>query len=71
MLVPEDKPAPIWTAEQYRQYRQQLAQAEEMHHPSTLTSMNNLAYVLSGQGKVRAGGRDALTSTRAEGDGAG
>jgi hypothetical protein len=40
-------------------------------HSSTLTSMDNLASVLRDQGKVRVGGRNASTSTRAEGDGAG
>ena len=36
--------------------------------PSTLTSMNNLAGVLSDQRQVHAGGRDAPTDTQAQGD---
>jgi tetratricopeptide (TPR) repeat protein len=52
--------------------RQLLRQRETMlgkEHPSTLTSMNNLALVLKVSGQVRAGGTDASTSARAEGDG--
>jgi tetratricopeptide (TPR) repeat protein len=59
-------------------------EAEEMHrqvfrlswmvlgkeHPHTLTSMNNLAAVLRDKGKYEEA-RDASTSTRADGDGAG
>jgi hypothetical protein len=42
MLVPDDKPAHIRTAEHYRQYRQQLAKkgaAKENHAISTKNNM--------------------------------
>jgi hypothetical protein len=40
-------------------------------HLDTLKSMNNLAMALRDQAKVRADGRDASASTRAERDGTG
>jgi hypothetical protein len=40
-------------------------------HPFILASVDSLATVHWSQGQVRAGGRDASTSTQAEGDGAG
>ena len=42
MLVPDDKPAPIQTAEHYRQYRQQLAKKGVTKKPHAISAKNNI-----------------------------
>jgi hypothetical protein len=42
MLVPDDKPAPIWTAEHYRQHRQQLAKKGVTKKPHAISTKNNI-----------------------------
>jgi hypothetical protein len=42
MLVPDDKPATVRTAEYYRQYRQQLAKKGVIKKPHAISTKNNI-----------------------------
>ena len=42
MLVPDDKPATVRTAEHYRQYRQQLAKKSITKKPYVISTKNNI-----------------------------
>jgi hypothetical protein len=42
MLVPDDKPATVRTAEHYRQYRQQLAKKGVTKKPHAISTKNNI-----------------------------
>ena len=42
MLVPDDKPATVRTADHYRQYRQQLAKKDVTKKPHVISTKNNI-----------------------------
>ena len=42
MLVPDDKPATVRTAEHYHQYRQQLAKKGVTKKPHAISTKNNI-----------------------------
>jgi hypothetical protein len=40
MLIPDDKPATVWTAKHYRQYHQQLARKGATKKPHAISTNN-------------------------------